>query len=61
MPVREVEDYLAKLLSSTPDALHPLLQKFQTYYDRKCVRYLSSPSVCLMKIYIVFSIDYGIN
>lgn len=37
MPAREVESYLARLLASTPDSLHPLIQKFQTYYDRKYV------------------------
>ncbi|KIM23583.1 hypothetical protein M408DRAFT_332304 [Serendipita vermifera MAFF 305830] len=35
MPVREVEDYLAKLLHETPESLHPLVGKFQAYYDRK--------------------------
>jgi hypothetical protein len=40
MPAREVEDYLAKLLHETPESLHPLVGKFQAYYDRKCVYFL---------------------
>ncbi|CAG8667581.1 9205_t:CDS:2, partial [Acaulospora colombiana] len=35
MPAREVEDYLAKLLHATPNSLHPIVDKFQAYYDRK--------------------------
>ncbi|KAG8797762.1 26S proteasome regulatory subunit [Serendipita sp. 411] len=35
MPAREVESYLAQLLHATPESLHPIVDKFQRYYDRK--------------------------
>ncbi|CAG7851380.1 Probable 26S proteasome regulatory subunit rpn9 [Serendipita indica DSM 11827] len=35
MPAREVEDYLAKLLHGVPESLHPIVDKFQRFYDRK--------------------------
>ncbi|KAG8832858.1 26S proteasome regulatory subunit [Serendipita sp. 399] len=35
MPAREVESYLAQLLHATPETLHPIVDKFQRYYDRK--------------------------
>jgi len=35
MPAREVEIYLVASLSTTPESLHPFLQKFQIFYDRR--------------------------